>query len=148
MTLQAHTLQLPVGARKRPKKRVGRGAGSGFGTTAGRGTKGQKARSGGRGGLKRKGLKPSLQKVPKVRGFRSISPRMQMVTLSALSARCKPNETVTLKLLKKRGLIRDTNRQVKVVATGRITIPIKLQGCLLSKGAITALEKAGGTVVF
>lgn len=148
MTLQAHTLHLPSGARKRPKKRVGRGAGSGFGTTAGRGTKGQKARSGGRGGLKRKGMKPSLQKIPKLRGFRSFAPRMQVVTLAMLSARCQPNETVTPKLLKKRGLIGDADLQVKVVATGRMTIPIKLQGCLLSKGAIAAFEKAGGTVVF
>ena len=113
MTLQAHTLHLPAGARKRPKKRVGRGAGSGFGTTAGRGTKGQKARSGGRGGLKRKGLKPSLQKIPKVRGFKSFAPRMQMITLAVLAAHCRSNETITPKLLEKRGLIRDAHRLVK-----------------------------------
>ena len=83
MTLSAHTISGNKSASPR-KKRVGRGNASGRGTYATRGLKGQRSRSGGKGGLKLRGFKQSLQKVPKLRGFKSPNPANQTVSLGTI----------------------------------------------------------------
>lgn len=146
MPIAAHTIQSSAQKRKR-KKRVGRGNASGKGTYAGRGLKGQRARSGGRGGLKRKGFKQSLQKVPKKRGFTSIAPKAQTVTLRTLQ-RVAGSSDVTPAFLKQKKVIKDTKRPVKIVATGSLEKKLTIKCCLASKKAVELIEKAGGQIIF
>ncbi|OGH60184.1 MAG: 50S ribosomal protein L15 [Candidatus Magasanikbacteria bacterium RIFCSPHIGHO2_01_FULL_33_34] len=142
-----HTIKATPGSHKR-KKRVGRGNASQKGTTAGRGMKGQKARSGGKGGLALKGFKRSLQKVPKIRGFNSLKPKKQTITLSVLERVAKDGDVVTPKYLKKMGVIDKPQFGVKVIATGELKKKITLKGCFASKMAVVAIEKAGGKLEF
>lgn len=142
--LAPHTLK---SNRVKPGKRVGRGNASQKGTTAARGTKGQKSRSGGRGGLKIKGLRANLLKVPKLRGFKSGRPAAQTVTLAQLESKVTAGQVVTPKWLAARHLVASAAMPVKIVATGAITKPVTVKDCLLSKGALAAVEKAGGKFV-
>lgn len=144
MSLAPHTLR---SKRAKPGKRVGRGNGSQKGTTAARGTKGQKSRSGGRGGLKIKGLRKNLMKIPKSRGFKSFKPQAQTVTLHQLDAKVTAGQIVTPKWLAAAGLITSAAKPIKIVATGAITKSVTLKDCLASKGVIAAIEKAGGKIV-
>lgn len=133
---------------KRKAKRLGRGNGSGKGTYAARGLKGQKARSGGKGGLQLKGFKQGLLKVPKLRGFKSNKPKPATVTLAMLEQHTAEGEVITPQLLAKKKLISDPSAGVKIVATGTLTKKVQLKGCLASKGALEAIEQAGGKVGF
>ena len=147
MTLSLHTLS--SGSRvSRSARRVGRGNASQKGTTAGKGTKGQKARTGGRGGLKVLGLRRTLMKVPKNRGFKSIYKKPALVNLSKLERIALPNQAITPVWLAKRGIISTIDNGVKVVASGKLTKAVVVKGCLASKGAVAAIEKTGGKVVF
>ncbi|MDZ4229665.1 MAG: uL15 family ribosomal protein, partial [Candidatus Veblenbacteria bacterium] len=83
MSLALHNLKANRGAR-RSRKRLGRGNASGHGTTATRGTKGQRARQGGRKGLIQFGAKHFVSHLPKVRGFESFKAQPQVVTVGAL----------------------------------------------------------------
>lgn len=104
MAINLNTIKPAKGSRQK-SKRVGRGNATQKGTTAGRGMKGQRARSGGKKGLALRGFKQSLQKVPKIRGFNSIKAKRQTVTLSVLDRVCKDGDVVTPKFLKKLGVI-------------------------------------------
>lgn len=147
MTLSLHTLN-PGNRVSRGARRVGRGNSSQKGTTAGKGTKGQKARTGGRGGLKVLGLRRTLMKVPKNRGFKSIYAKPALVNLSKLEQVALPNQAITPVWLVKRGIIGTLDNGVKVVASGKLTKAVTVKGCLASKGAVAAIEKTGGKVVF
>ena len=147
MALAPHTLT-PGKRVRRPARRVGRGNASQKGTTAGKGTKGQKARSGGRGGLKQRAFKASLQKIPKLRGFKSIYPRLEIVTLATLNRVSVEGETITPNWLHKKGLIHDPSVGVKILHTGLLDKKITVSGCLASKSAAVAIEKAGGRIIF
>lgn len=145
MSLAPHTLH----SRRSTKgaKRVGRGNSSQKGTTAGRGTKGQKSRTGGRGGMKIMGLRRQLLKIPKSRGFKSFKAVAQTVTLKRIEAVVVDKQIVTPAWLVSRKIIRTVDAPVKVVATGSISKAITLKDCLASKGAIAAIEKAGGSIL-
>lgn len=145
MSLAPHTLRTK--GTTRGAKRVGRGNGSQKGTTAGRGTKGQKARSGGRGGLKLKGLRREILKAPKSRGFKSFKVEAQTLTLKALNEVVQDKQVVTPAWLVSRGLVRTVDAPIKLVSTGTITKVITLKGCVASKTAVAAIEKAGGSIV-
>jgi large subunit ribosomal protein L15 len=147
MTLSTHTIK-PRGGAKKTSKRVGRGNASGKGTYAARGLKGQRSRSGGKGGTKRRGFKQSLQKVPKSRGFTSMHPKSQTVTLAVLNRVMDEGAEVTPFSLKEKGLIRQTAIPVKIVATGTVEKKMTVHGCLASKRAVELIEKAGGKIVF
>lgn len=147
MSLNLHTIKKTKGARKK-RKRVGRGNASQKGTTAGRGMKGQKSRSGGKGGTKRLGFKQSLQKVPKLRGFKSKQPNKEVVTLSTLNRITKNDDFVTPSFLKKKGVVDKPQAGIKIIATGELKKKITVKGCLASKKAVEAIEKAGGTLEF
>lgn len=128
------------GARK-AAKRVGRGPGSGLGKTAGRGHKGQKARSGGYHKVGFEGGQMPLQRrVPK-RGFRSVTEQTAEVRLDALNKLSGP---VDLAALKEAGIVARTAKRAKVIASGEITAQIQLQGIAASAGAAKAIAAAGG----
>lgn len=143
--LQAHTIKSASGSRKRPK-RVGRGNASGHGTTATRGTKGQRARSGGSKGLKRLGYKVILQRIPKQRGFKSHAPRLVALTLAQLEHVFSDGEKITLEKLMKRGLL-SKGKAAKILAAGTVSKKFIVEGIAVSAGARAALEKAGGSVL-
>lgn len=147
MALSAHTIQ-PHPKSHTSKKRVGRGNGSGKGTYSSRGLKGQRARSGGKGGVQRRGFKAALQKVPKLRGFHSLVNKKELVTLTTLERIVASGDVVTPAFLHKKGVVDAPKNGVKVVATGTLTKNITLKGCLVSKTGIAAIEKAGGSIVF
>lgn len=130
------------GARK-TAKRVGRGPGSDMGKTAGRGHKGQKARSGGyhKTGFEG-GQMPLQRRVPK-RGFRSVTAQCAEVRLSELNG---IDGTITLEALKKAQVIPSTALRAKVIMSGEVKVAVQLQGVLATKGAAQAIEAAGGSV--
>jgi len=136
-------------SQKRHKsKRVGRGNGSGKGTYSARGMKGQRARSGGKKGLERLGFKESLQKVPKLRGFKSLTAKKELVTLFTLERIAQEGQTITPTFLNKKGVIGQPQNGVKIVATGELKKKLEIKGCLASKKAIEMIEKAGGVITF
>lgn len=137
---------LKAAARKK-RKRVGRGDSSRQGTYSGRGQKGQRARSGGRHGLKRRGLKQFLQQIPKQRGFQSFYPGFLVVNLSDLEKKFKEGELVTVARMRHAGLLKDQGRRVKILGQGTLTKKLNVQAHGFSKSAKDAIIKAGGTVV-
>ena len=144
-----NTLKSFPGSRKK-KKRVGRGHGSGHGTTATRGTKGQRARSGGSKGLKLKGMKQMLLRIPKVRGFRSIHPKPLVVNVGDISRVCQDNDTITRARLKELELVdvsQGNNEQdIKILGRGLLTKKIIIKGLIVSHSAQEKIVKAGGSV--
>jgi large subunit ribosomal protein L15 len=129
------------------RKRVGRGIGSGYGKTAGRGTKGQNARTGGgvRPGFEG-GQNPLAKRLPKKRGFAAINPtNYQVVNLGELD-RLEDGATVNPEALAKAGLVKKAGDLVKVPARGEITKKLTLQVHGASAAAKAAVEKAGGTL--
>jgi large subunit ribosomal protein L15 len=130
----------------KPAKRKGRGNASGKGTYAARGLKGQKARSGGKSGLKLKGMKANLQNMPKLPGFNSLRPELQEVTLHQLEATFKAGEKVTPESLKRVGLINSTQIGVKILGTGKLTKKLLVIVDNATASAQDAIQKAGGTI--
>lgn len=145
MALSLHTLKPTKGSR-RGKKRVGRGLGS-KGSYSGRGVKGQRARSGGRSGLKLKGLRPLMLSTPKQRGFHSIKPKAMVVNIGDLAKVFVSGAKVNPKAILKKGLVSDITDGVKILGKGDIGIALTLEGCLVSASAKAKIEKAGGTIV-
>jgi len=133
----------PAAGSKPSAKRVGRGIGSGLGKTCGRGHKGQKSRSGGgiRPGFEG-GQMPLKQRLPKF-GFTS---RKQLVTAEVrLNEIAKvEGDIVDLNTLKAAGLVTKNIQFVKVVLSGEIARPVTVRGIKATKGAVEAIEAAGG----
>ncbi len=145
-------MALTVGTIKRKgvsdkKVRVGRGNASGKGTYATRGLKGQRSRSGGRGGLKLRGFKQTLQRVPKHRGFKSGKIKPVNVTLAQLNEAFAEGSTVTAIKLQKRGLAESIRHGVKIIGSGKLTKKLVISGCSATAGAKAAIEAAGGNIV-
>jgi large subunit ribosomal protein L15 len=143
--LSLHTLK-PAPGSKRRYKRLGRGEGSGKGKTAGRGTKGQKARSGGRSGLKLKGMKRVLLRIPKTRGFMSQRPKLATVTLAQLERWFQNGAEVSARILRESHRIPKDAPGAKIVFTGAITKKIIVKGLPMSPKAREAIEQAGGKI--
>jgi large subunit ribosomal protein L15 len=135
----------PAEGEKTLRKRVGRGIGSGFGKTCGRGHKGQKSRSGGFTKVGFEGGQMPLQRrLPKV-GFSSrVSIITDEVTLGELNKLSE--EVITVDVLKQHNLITKNIKRVKVILSGEITRSITLEGMKATKGAANAIEAAGGKV--
>lgn len=144
MTLALHTIAPAKGAKK-GKTRVGRGYGSGKGKTAGRGTKGQRARTGGRSGLKLKGMKQMVLGFPKTRGFKSGKPDVFSVRIGRVAAAFAQGGTVTIAALKREGLVPKRALYAKLVGGGDVTAPLKIIGIRATASVKDAVEKAGGT---
>ncbi|MDD5043581.1 MAG: 50S ribosomal protein L15 [Patescibacteria group bacterium] len=146
MALALHTIK-PARGSKKNKKRIGRGLGSGHGTYSTRGAKGQRARSGGSKGLKLKGLRQNLLNIPKLRGFKSRKPKMNVVNLNALEKKFKEGEMINPKLLLVKGVVKGLVGGVKILGDGEITKKIVIEGCRLSAKAKEKIVKAGGKVI-
>ncbi|HEY1085392.1 MAG TPA: 50S ribosomal protein L15 [Candidatus Saccharimonadales bacterium] len=131
-------------ASNKNKKRVGRGIAAGQGKTAGRGTKGQGARTGKKlNATFQGGQRALVQAVPKARGFKSLRTPAQVVYLDHLNA--FKGKTVDNLALFEAGLIASPFHAVKVIARGELSekVTLKVQGA--SKSVIAAIEKAGGS---
>jgi large subunit ribosomal protein L15 len=145
MSFGAHTIKAAKGAR-RTTKRVGRGDGSGKGNTSARGMKGQRSRSGGKSGTAWIGLRQSIRKIPKLRGFTSQATKSATVTLGMLESAFENGDTVSPSVLEKKGLINTSKGGVKIVATGELTKKLVITRCHASAGALKLIEKAGGSL--
>lgn len=145
MALGLHNLRPAKGARKK-RKRVGRGDASGHGTYSGRGMKGQRARSGGKGGLKLKGFKQRIQQTPKLRGFKSYKPKMETVNLRDLELKFKDGDVVNPQKLVEVNLIKDTRSGVKILGDGKLTKKLVVRANAFSKSAERGIVEAGGRI--
>lgn len=128
------------------RKRIGRGQGSGHGKTAGKGHKGQNARSGGGVAIGFEGGQtPFFKSMPK-RGFTNFN-RVEyaVVNLSDLN-RFEEGTTVTPELLKETGLVKKQLDGIKVLANGKLEKKVNVTCNKISKAALAAIEKAGGKV--
>ena len=135
----------PGQGAKHAKRRVGRGIGSGLGKTSGRGHKGQKSRAGGyhKVGFEG-GQMPMQRRLPK-RGFKSHLLKFNAeVTLAALEQLGLAE--VDLLTLKQAGLVGQLAKTVKVIKSGSLTKPVKLNGILATAGAKVAIEASGGSI--
>ena len=140
-------LKRPDGATTQ-KKRLGRGPGSGHGTTAGKGTKGQNARSGGgvRPGFEG-GQMPLYRRIAR-RGFSNywFKKEYTAINVSTLEKRFAKGEAVTLDSLCEKGIISAGERLVKILGEGELTKSLSVSGVKVSKSAKAKIEAAGGSV--
>lgn len=142
--MKLNTISPAVGSTH-SSKRPGRGIGSGLGKTGGRGHKGQKSRAGGfhKVGFEG-GQMPMARRLPK-RGFISLSRQYKTeVRLGDLND--LPVDAIDMLVLKQAGLVPQIARSVKVILAGDITRAIQVSGLLVTKGARSAIEAAGGGI--
>ena len=129
-----------------PKKRVGRGPGSGHGKTAGRGHKGARSRSGYKNKVGFEGGQMPLQRRLPKHGFTNIfSKEYVIVSLDKLDT-FEKDSTVDRSALIEAGFIKDSDKLVKVLANGEITKAITVDVDKVSSGARAKIEAAGGSV--
>lgn len=134
--------------KKRNRKRVGRGDSSGKGSYSGRGIKGQRARSGGKSGLKKRSLmRQVIKKIPKIGGFKSLKRKAITITTSALESNFKDGDTVSLNSLIKKNLITQKYRRAKIVYKGKISKKLTIKNITVSKKAGEIIKKSGGKIV-
>jgi large subunit ribosomal protein L15 len=139
-----HRIRPPKGAR-RPRKRVGRGPGSGHGKTASRGSKGAKSRSGFR--FKRGfegGQMPLHRRVPK-RGFHNpFRVEYAVVNLDTLGEVFEAGASVTPEVLRERGLVRQAQVRIKILGRGEIAKALTVRAHKFSGSAAQKIAAAGG----
>ena len=141
--MKLHELHAIPGANK-AVTRKGRGIGSGNGKTAGFGSKGQKARSGGkiRVGFEG-GQMPLARRIPK-RGFNNIFAKpLEIINLSALN-KFEDGEIVTAEALLAKGILSKCEYGYKVLGNGKVTKKVTVQAAAFSQAAKEAIEAAGG----
>lgn len=141
--MKLHNLQYNEGARQ-DRKRLGRGQGSGQGKTAGKGHKGQNARSGGGVAIGFEGGQtPLYKRIPK-RGFNNIN-RVEnaIVNLSSLNV-FEDGAVVTIEMLLEKRIINKTLDGVKILGQGELEKKLTVQANTFSKSAIESIEKLGG----
>ena len=135
----------PAQGSKKDRKRVGRGIGSGMGKTAGRGHKGQKARSGGFHKVGFEGGQMPLQRRLPKRGFASRTARynaeVRLYQIQAMKA-----DVIDLETLKAANIVGHDAKKVKVINTGTLERAVTVKGLGVTKGAKAAIEAAGGKV--
>jgi len=148
-----HTLSPPPGSRK-PRKRVGRGHGSGMGKTSGRGHKGYGSRAGSKDRARFEGGQmPIHMRMRKLRGpnkktsmpFEPFRTYTQPVNVTDLEARFEAGDVVTLDALHGKGLATRKGTPVKVLAKGEISKALTVHAHAFSGAARKAIEAAGGT---
>lgn len=138
----------PAEGSRHSRKRVGRGNGSGYGKTAGRGLNGQKSRA---GGGKRPGFEggqtPLAMRLPKLPGFRNIN-RVEYlpVNVSRLEEKFEAGEVVNGESLKAKGIIKHEDALVKVLGDGELTKALTVSVDKVSASAKVKIEAAGGKV--
>lgn len=140
--MRQHQLQPPPGAKK-ARKRIGRGDAS-QGTTAGKGTKGQKARTGGgvRPGFEG-GQLPIIKRLPSMRGFTNIfKTQYAEINVGQLE---RFDGTVDAELLARAGMIRGRKLPLKVLGDGNLSKPLTIRAAKFTETAKSKIEAAGGT---
>lgn len=146
--MELHDLKPQEGSKKR-RKRVGRGTSAGQGKTAGRGTKGQGARSGGSTRIYHQGGNlPFFRRLPFVRGkgFTPINRvEYNKINLDEL-VDFPPKSEINPETLKEARLLRDIRKPVVILGRGEIKVPLKVRVHRISKSAQTKIEAAGGQV--
>jgi large subunit ribosomal protein L15 len=142
--MKLHELS-PAPGSKHPKKRVGRGTGSGMGKTATRGHKGQWARSGGgvRPGFEG-GQNPLFRRLPK-RGFKNFN-RVEyaIVNLEDLN-QFAAGTVVTPESLKETGVVKNQKDGIKILGNGELTVSLTVKANKFSQSAVEKITAAGGT---
>ena len=143
--MELNTIKPAEGAKKEAR-RIGRGIGSGFGKTGGRGHKGQHSRSGRTHRVGFEGGQMPLQRRLPKRGFKSMT--------KADTAHVRTSEllglgvdVIDLLALKEAKIVSGQVKAAKVFLSGDLTERVNVQGLLLTKGARAAIESAGGKVV-
>ncbi len=142
--MRLHDLR-PAQGQSKSKKRVGRGTGSGLGTTAGRGMNGQNSRSGGgvRPGFEG-GQMPLFRRIPK-RGFKNYFKKdWAIVNLGDLN-RFEDGTNVTPELLLESGLIKKTGYGVKILAGGELEKKLNIKANKFTQAAVDKIQAAGGS---
>jgi len=144
--MQLHELHSPKGARKR-RKRVGRGIAAGQGKTAGRGTKGQGARSGGgKGPYFEGGQLPLVRRLPVKRGFTNVF-RVHYVPVNLYRLHgFATSEEITPEALAAAGIIKAASLPVAILGNGEIDRPLVVKAHRFSASARAKIEEAGGSV--
>jgi len=147
MTISLHNLHPNPGATK-PKKRLGRGRGSGTGKTSGKGVKGQKARPGHHGARLafEGGQMPMPRRIPK-RGFKNPF-RIEAfpINVATLDKVFEAGATVDLEALRAKGLVPKLVEHVKILGEGEITKKLTIKAYRASATAKEKIEQAGGTI--
>ena len=146
--MKLHDLRPSVGAKK-AKTRKGRGIAAGKGKTAGRGTKGQHARSGGvKGPYFEGGQLPLVRRLPHIRGFKNIfREEFDVVNLDTLDAGFDSNSAVTPDAMVERGMVAPRkSTRVKVLGRGELTKPLHISAHAFSNSAREKIAAAGGRV--
>ncbi|MDP2728054.1 MAG: 50S ribosomal protein L15 [Dehalococcoidia bacterium] len=145
--MMQHQLKPPAGSRH-SRKRVGRGEASGHGKTSGRGTKGQKSRSGGQIPPRFEGGQlPLVKSLPFKRGFVNIfRVEYALVKVGDLE-RLEASAEVTPQVLAQAGLVKSADRRVKVLGDGELSKALTVQAHKFSARAREKIEAAGGKVV-
>jgi large subunit ribosomal protein L15 len=163
--MKLHDLQ-PADGSRRPRTRVGRGIAAGGGKTAGRGTKGQKARAGGsippwfEGGQT-----PLHMRIPKLRGFKNrFKTEYEVVNIGAIAALAEtgafePGEpggakpkgkaapiTINQEILRATGLVRTLDKPMKILGAGELSTALFVVADAFSRTAVAKIEAAGGSV--
>jgi large subunit ribosomal protein L15 len=127
------------------RKRVGRGNGSGHGTTSGRGTKGQLSRSGGKVRLGFEGGQmPLHRRIPHLPGFKNTRKKeFNILNIRELD-KFKSGDVVDYETLSKKGLLMKKDRPLKILGNGEIKKKLTVKANFFSKSAIEKIEAAGG----
>ena len=144
--MKLNELKPPKGSR-RPKKRVGRGHGSGWGKTCGRGHKGQKSRSGASiPAWFEGGQMPLVRRIPKSgpRRIGHVRIEYSVVNIQTLSI-FEDGATVSLETMFESGIVKGKNSKVKVLGNGEIEKKLTVQAHKFSKTAVEKIEAVGGT---
>ena len=145
--MQQHMMRPPKGAKKN-RKRVGRGDGSGNGTYAGRGLKGQKSRSGSSSMIKFQGGQLSLLKrLPSIRGFTNVFRQEYSIVNVDQIALFPEGSEVTPEMLMQVGFVKNLNLPVKVLGRGDIDVAVSVSAHRFSAAARSKIETAGGATV-
>ena len=144
--LELGSFRFPKGARKK-RKRVGRGASSGHGSTCCRGVKGQKSRSGpNKGAGFEGGQMPLVRRVPKF-GFNNYNFRTEYATVNVgnLATAFEADAEVNIDVLKKLRLVRSAAKRLKILGDGELSIKLVVKAHKFSKTAAEKIAQAGGT---
>lgn len=143
--IKLHELKPYKGATKKSKV-IGRGLGSGHGTYSGRGAKGQKARTGSSIPVGFEGGRmPLHRQIPKLRGFKSLSPKAVPIRLDRINNKFDAGQTVNPKELLRRGLVKSHLVPIKILE-GKLSKALIFEKVEASKKATEIITKAGGKI--
>ncbi len=144
--MKLNELRPPKGSTH-PRKRVGRGIGSGHGKTSGRGHKGQLARAGGKSHIWFEGGQMPIQRRLPMRGFNNIFKKQYAIINMDVLNRFPDETVVTPELLVSSGIVKKLRDGIKVLGDGELERNLTVQAHSFSKSALDKIKSAGGTAV-